>query len=465
MELSSRLRFLRDVGLGYLTLDRAAETLSGGESQRIRLASQLGARLTGTLYVLDEPTIGLHPRDTERLLGTLRGLRDLGNTLILVEHDPEVIRAADHIVDMGPGAGEHGGRIVDQGDLAHILAGPGLTGAFLSGRRTLSQPSTRRPTQDWITTPPAWLHNLKGVEGRFPIGCFTAVTGVSGSGKSSLVMEHLAPQLEAAAAASGRRGKALRLVVVDQQPIGRSPRSTPATYCDLMNPIRDLFSETAAARAKGWGPIRFAYNGGDDTGRCRACEGRGVVQVEMHFLSDVWIQCEPCGGRRYAPETLSVRWKGHSIADVLDLTVDDALGVFLGHRNLQKRLQALHDVGLGYLRLGQPATTLSGGEAQRVKLATELVGRPTPTAFLLDEPTTGLHLVDIEKLLSVLHRLVDNGHTVITIEHHLDVIRNADWVIEMGPEGGAAGGLLVAEGTPEQVAARDTPTGAALRLM
>lgn len=465
-ELRGKLRFLLDVGLGYLSLDRPAETLSGGESQRIRLATQLGARLTGTIYVLDEPTIGLHPRDTARLLGTLRGLRDLGNTLVVVEHDPEVIRAADHVIDMGPGAGEHGGRVVDQGTPGELCVGPGLTGAYLSGRLQISAPAARRSPRAWLELPASSLHNLKGVTARLPLGCLTAVTGVSGSGKSTLIMDHVAPILSVAAGRKVKKGEPppLRLVVVDQQPIGRSPRSTPATYCELLGPIRDLFAETQGARERGWGPSWFTFNG-TEGGRCRPCEGRGTVQIEMHFLSDVQVTCEACGGRRFSPETLEVRWKGLSIADVLDLPVDEALDLFSAHRALKKRLQALSDVGLGYVRLGQPGTTLSGGEAQRVKLAGELMSRSTETLYLLDEPTTGLHLADVDRLVGVLHRLVDAGHSVLVIEHHLDVIRNADHVIELGPDGGAAGGQLVAEGPPDHIAAQDTATGEALRAV
>ena len=456
-ELQGRLGFLEDVGLGYLTLDRSAESLSGGEAQRIRLATQLGSRLTGTIYVLDEPTIGLHPRDTERLLGTLRGLRDLGNTLVGVEHDMEVMRAADHIIDMGPGAGEHGGRIVAAGSPRELAEGDSLTGQFLAGARDLGRPATRRAPKGWLTPPVARVHNLQAVESRFPRGCLTVVTGVSGSGKSSLVMEHLAPWLQ------GRNDKTdpLRLVIVDQRPIGRTPRSTPATYCDLFGPIRKRFAETQLARQRGWGPGRFTYNGA--SGRCPHCEGRGAVLIEMHFLSDVWVPCEHCGGRRFSAETLEVRWKGHSIADVLDSTIDDARNLFANQRAIKRRLDALHDVGLGYVRLGQAGNTLSGGEAQRMKLAGELVARKKETVFLLDEPTTGLHLSDVERLLAVLHRLVDAGHTVVVIEHHLDVIRHADHIIDMGPEGGAGGGRILAMGPPDMVAGNPASwTGRAL---
>ena len=479
-ELSSRLSFLSDVGLGYLTLDRAAGTLSGGEAQRIRLATQLGSRLTGTIYVLDEPTIGLHPRDTDRLLTTLAGLRDLGNTLVVVEHDPEVMRAADWLVDMGPGAGEHGGEIVAQGTPDAVLAGDSLTGAFLSGRRAVPVPADRRTPQGWLCPPPARVHNLRAVEARFPRAAITVVTGVSGSGKSSVVMGHLGPWIEGqGAAARDARDKARkagtlkktrefvwpvpeRLVVVDQKPIGRTPRSAPVTYCDLLGPLRELFASTPIARERAWEKGRFSWN--TEGGRCPHCEGRGAVLIEMHFLSDVWVPCEPCGGRRFNRETLEARWKGLSIADVLDLTIEEAVGVFQHQRRLRPRLKALADVGLGYVRLGQSATTLSGGEAQRMKLAKELVGRTKETCFLLDEPTTGLHLADIEKLVSVLHRLADQGHTIVVIEHQLDIIRNADWIIDMGPEGGSGGGRVVAAGPPDHIrTVAESHTGAALR--
>ena len=463
-EMVHRLSFLEDVGLGYLTLDRGSSTLSGGEAQRIRLATQLGARLTGTIYVLDEPTIGLHPRDTERLLGTLAGLRDLGNTLLVVEHDAEVMRAADVLVDMGPGAGEHGGRVTAQGTPEEVAAGDSLTGDYLSGRRAIALPASRRTPRSWIELPPCSLHTLRAVEARFPRGAFTVVTGVSGSGKSTLVMEHLVPFLDAEANRRVPRGepKPERLVVVDQRPIGRSPRSTPATYCNIWDPIRTLFAQTRLSRERGWTKGRFSWNTAG--GRCEACEGRGSVLVEMHFLSDVWITCEACGGRRFSRQTLEARWKELSIADVLDLTVEDAVEVFRNQRRILKRIRAMHDVGLGYLRLGQAATTLSGGEAQRMKLASELVARKGPTVFVLDEPTTGLHLADVDKLLAVLQRLVDQGHTVVTIEHHLDVIRCADHLIDMGPEGGAEGGTIVATGCLADIeACPESITGQVLR--
>ena len=452
-EMLHRLAFLDDVGLGYLTLDRVSRTLSGGEAQRIRLATQLGARLTGTIYVLDEPTIGLHPRDTQRLLTTLQGLRALGNTLVVVEHDPDVIHSADVVVDMGPGAGEHGGQVVALGSPAEVAASGSLTGQYLSGLRTVPVRATPRTPTHWLSLPPCSVHNLKAVEASFPLGAFTVVTGVSGSGKSSLVMEHLVPHLDALSKVRPKRGepKPLRLVVVDQRPIGRSPRSTPATYCDVWNRIRQRFAETRMSRERGWAPGRFSWNTAG--GRCEVCEGRGSVLVEMHFLSDVWVTCEMCGGRRFSRETLEVRWKGHSVADILDLTAEEAATVFRSQKAIVRRLDAMVDVGLGYLRLGQSATTLSGGEAQRMKLAGELVSRKGSTVFVLDEPTTGLHLADVEKLLVVVHRLVDQGHTVVTIEHHLDVIRNADHIIDMGPEGGAAGGQIIATGTLTEIKA------------
>jgi len=466
-ELVSRLGFLSDVGLGYLTLDRAADTLSGGEAQRIRLATQLGARLTGTIYVLDEPTIGLHPRDTQKLLVTLSDLRDLGNTLVVVEHDAEVMMAADHLVDMGPGAGEHGGRIVAQGTPDAVRAGEGLTADFLAGRKRIGQREHPRAPRGWLKAPAVTVHNLNGAVPTFPLGCLTVVTGVSGSGKSSLVMEGLVPWVQGRLHGKASLGRAKlvpeRMVVVDQLPIGRTPRSTPATFCKILDVLRALFAQVPLSRERGWTKTRFSYNS-PHGGRCVHCEGRGAVHIEMHFLSDVWVQCEHCAGRRFGHETLDARWKGLSIADVLDLPIEDALPLFQNQRRIRKRLQALVDVGLGYVRLGQPATTLSGGEAQRMKLAQELVVGRKRTLFVLDEPTTGLHFADVDKLLTVLHRLVDAGHTAVVIEHHLDVIRNADHLVDMGPEGGDGGGKLVVSGPPAQVATHPTShTAAALR--
>ncbi|MCK6502811.1 excinuclease ABC subunit UvrA [Myxococcota bacterium] len=466
-ELLAKLGFLDDVGLGYLTLDRAADTLSGGEAQRIRLATQLGARLTGTIYVLDEPTIGLHPRDTEKLLGTLQGLRDLGNTLVVVEHDPEVMKAADHLVDMGPAAGEHGGRIVAQGSPAQVARDAGTaTADFLSGRRRIAVPDRRREPKGWFEPPPVTRNNLDRVRVKLPRAALTVLTGVSGSGKSTLLMDAVGPWLEGeieAARKARRKGWPARLVVVDQKPIGRTPRSCPATYAEVLDPLRQLYAQTPHARTHGWKAGMFSFNAKE--GRCPHCEGRGAVLVEMHFLSDVWVPCEHCGGRRYQDRVLDAKWKGLSIADVLQLPVEEAAPLFSHQRAVKRRLDALVDVGLGYLRLGQPGNTLSGGESQRLKLASELAapagkrGEVAECVYLLDEPTTGLHWTDVEKLLHVLHRLVDQGHTVLVIEHHLDVIRNADHVIDMGPEGGAGGGRVVAAGTPEALVQGAKKTG------
>jgi excinuclease ABC subunit A len=452
VELRAKLGFLLDVGLGYLTLDRSADTLSGGEAQRIRLATQLGARLTGTIYVLDEPTVGLHQRDTERLLGTLKELRDLGNTLIVVEHDPDVMNAADYILDLGPAAGEFGGTIVGQGTPDTIAGQNSQTADFLTGQRVIASPKEYRVPTLWIDIPAATRNNLTGFSSRIPRRCLTVVSGVSGSGKSSYVMDTLAPYLEERRKA--RKAGPARIVVVNQRPIGRTPRSTPATYAKILDPIRQLFAQTPQARALGYGPERFTFNG--KTGRCPHCEGRGAQLIEMHFLSDVWIQCERCNGSRFSESTRQVMWREKNIADVLQMSVTTALDFFAHHRPIARRLQPLEDVGLGYLRLGQPATTLSGGEAQRLKLATELIGRKKETCFLLDEPTTGLHFSDIEKLLGVLHRLVDAGHMIVVIEHHLDVIKNADHLIDLGPEGGSEGGRIVALGTPKEVAQHKT---------
>ncbi|MBK9365202.1 MAG: excinuclease ABC subunit UvrA [Deltaproteobacteria bacterium] len=472
-EVRGRLRFLRDVGLGYISLDRGAATLSGGEAQRIRLASQLGSGLTGCIYVLDEPTVGLHPRDTQRLLGTLVGLRDLGNTVIVVEHDPETMATADFIVDMGPGAGDLGGEIVASGTLAELLEHPrSLTGAYLSGRRKMPRQAARRPVKSMISLINPRVNNLKVKTLRVPVGVLTVVTGVSGSGKSSLIMDALVPALSHAMRITEGAGPAeavelptgfKKLVVVDQSPIGTTPRSTPATTTKLMDSLRDLYAQAPIAKERGWDKGRFSFNNAD--GRCAHCEGRGSILVEMHFLSDVWVVCEHCKGRRFNDATLEARWAGLSIADALDLRVDEALEVFGKHRALAGPLRQLQDVGLGYIRLGQPATTMSGGEAQRVKLAKELGSRGASAIYVLDEPTTGLHFADVDKLIGVLQRLVDNGATVIVIEHNLDVILNADHVIDMGPEGGDAGGELLFEGTPEGLAQQDSPTGRALAAL
>ncbi|GDX82172.1 UvrABC system protein A [Deltaproteobacteria bacterium] len=467
-ELRGRLAFLLNVGLEYLTLDRRGDTLSGGEAQRIRLASQIGSGLTGCLYVLDEPTIGLHPRDTGRLLTTIEALRALGNTIIMVEHDPETIRRADHVVDLGPGAGEEGGYILAAGP-PMSLGGGSLTGAFLRGERFIPVPSRRREPKAWLEVGPLTRHNLSGLVARFPTGCLTVVTGVSGSGKSTLVLEGLVPALEAMPKADRRRAPGtttaarIELTVIDQAPIGRSPRSTPATYVGAWDAIRELFASTTLAKERAWAGGRFSFNAG--AGACAHCGGHGSVQIEMHFLSDVWVKCDHCQGRRFDRATLDVRWKGLSIADVLELRVDAAAELFAAQRKISRGLRALADVGLGYLRLGQAATTLSGGEAQRIKLALGLMEKPGDSGrvYVLDEPTTGLHLADVETLVAVLDRLVDNGHTVVVIEHHVDVIRHADWVIDMGPEAGAAGGQILVAGSPTQVAAHPAShTGRAL---
>ncbi len=477
-ELVKRLKFLDDVGLGYLALDRAADTLSGGESQRIRLASQLGTGLVGVTYVLDEPTIGLHPRDTDRLLDTLFGLRDLGNTVLVVEHDPETIRRADYVIDLGPAAGRYGGKLVASGTPAEIAANPESgTGAWLSGRTRIPPRTTRRPARAEIVVKSPTAHNLRCGDVVFPTGVWVAVTGVSGSGKSTLALDTFAAavrkELGELVFPEANGGvtfgeKVDRVVMVDQAPIGRTPRSTPATYVGLMDPLRALFAETPGARERGWLPGRFSFNAAG--GRCEVCEGRGATLVEMHFLPDVWVTCDGCLGRRYSRETLAVRFKDRSIADVLAMRSDEALELFASVRTVVRPLQALVDVGLGYLTLGQPGNTLSGGESQRIKLAAELkpqaLARPgvkKTGLYVLDEPTTGLHLSDVAKLVEVLHRIVDQGHTVVTIEHHLDMIAQADHVIELGPEGGAGGGLVLAVGTPEQIAASATATGEALR--
>ena len=463
-EIRSRLGFLKSVGLGYLTLARSAGTLSGGESQRIRLATQIGSSLMGVLYILDEPSIGLHQRDNDKLLATLKNLRDLGNSLIVVEHDEDTMRAADYLIDIGPGAGVHGGQVVAAGTPAEVMANPdSLTGQYLSGKKKIEVPAVRRPGNGkLLKVVGAAENNLRHIDVEFPLGTFTVVTGVSGSGKSSLVNEVLFKRLGAELMRMKvRPGKCDRIegieqldkvVNIDQSPIGRTPRSNPATYTGLFNDIRDLFASTQEAKSRGYGQGRFSFN--VRGGRCEACSGDGLLKIEMHFLPDIFVPCEVCKGRRYNRETLEVRYKGKNIADVLDMTVDEALEFFSALPKLKKRLQTLQDVGLGYVKLGQPSTELSGGEAQRVKLATELSKQATgKTIYILDEPTTGLHSDDVRKLLEVLQRLVDAGNTVVVIEHNLDVIKCADHLIDLGPEGGDGGGTIVCTGTPEEVAA------------
>jgi excinuclease ABC subunit A len=463
-EINARLGFLINVGLEYLTLDRAAGTLSGGEAQRIRLATQIGSGLVGVLYILDEPSIGLHQRDNARLLDTLKGLRDLGNTLLVVEHDEETMYAADHIIDIGPAAGVHGGEIVASGSIEVIKAcEKSITGQYLCGQKQIPVPTRRRsPNGKWVEVQGAKENNLKNIDVRFPMAVFTAVTGVSGSGKSTLVNEilfkGLAQKIYGGRIRPGNH-KFLggteyidKIIDIDQAPIGRTPRSNPATYTGVFGDIRELFTQTQEAKIRGYKPGRFSFN--VKGGRCEACQGDGIIKIEMHFLPDVYVPCEICKGQRYNRETLEVRYKGKNIAQVLDMIVDEAVEFFQNVPRIHRKIQTLQDVGLGYIKLGQPATTLSGGEAQRVKLATELARRSTgKTLYILDEPTTGLHTSDIHRLLEVLQRLVDGGDTVIVIEHNLDVIKTADYVIDLGPEGGKGGGTIIAEGTPEEIAA------------
>ena len=462
-EIRERLRFLVDVGLDYLTLERATATLSGGEAQRIRLATQIGAGLMGVLYILDEPSIGLHQRDNERLIATLERLRDLGNTVVVVEHDEDTIRAADFVVDMGPGAGEHGGHVIAAGTPAEVMATEGsVTADYLSGRRRIAVPETRRkPGRGTLKMTGAKENNLNNVTLEVPIGTLTVVTGVSGSGKSSLITDTLAPALANRLNHAHRRTgpyrkitgleKLDKVINIDQSPIGRTPRSNPATYIGLWDDIRALFASTAEAKARGYAPGRFSFN--VSGGRCEACKGDGQIKIEMHFLPDVYVPCEVCNGERYNRETLQVTYRGKNISEVLDMTVEDALHFFENIPGIRRKLQTLFDVGLGYIRLGQPATTLSGGEAQRVKLASELQKRQSgKTFYILDEPTTGLHFEDVRQLLEVLQRLVDAGNTVLVIEHNLDVIKCADHIVDLGPEGGDRGGTIVAQGTPEEVA-------------
>lgn len=474
-EIKARLKFLVDVGLDYLTLERGTATLSGGEAQRIRLATQIGAGLMGVLYILDEPSIGLHQRDNDRLIATLERLRDLGNTVIVVEHDEDTIRAADYVIDMGPGAGEHGGYLVAEGTPDRIAAVEGsMTGDYLSGRRVIAVPAERRrPRRGSIKLTGASENNLKDVDLKIDLGTFTVVTGVSGSGKSSLITDTLAPALSNRLNRSHLRTGAFKkltgyqaldkIIDIDQSPIGRTPRSNPATYIGLWDDIRALYASTPESKARGYAPGRFSFN--VSGGRCEACKGDGQIKIEMHFLPDIYVPCEVCGGARYNRETLQVTYRGKNVYDVLEMTVDEALGFFKNIPALARKLQTMHDVGLGYIRLGQPATTLSGGEAQRVKLASELQRRQTgKTIYILDEPTTGLHMEDVRQLLEVLQRLVDSGNTVLVIEHNLDVIKSADRIVDLGPDGGDRGGTIVAAGTPEEVAqVAGSHTGAFLK--
>ena len=474
-EINDRLRFLVDVGLDYLTLSRGSGSLSGGESQRIRLASQIGSGLTGVLYVLDEPSIGLHQRDNSRLLVSLRGLRDLGNSVLVVEHDEEAILTADHVIDMGPAAGIHGGAIIAEGTPQAVMDNPAsITGQYLTGAREIELPQQRRRiAKKKVKVVGARGNNLKGIDGEIPVGAFTCITGVSGGGKSTFTVETLykaaARRLNNASAAPAPHDRIEglenfdKVIDIDQSPIGRTPRSNPATYIGVFTPVRDWFAAQPEAKARGYGAGRFSFN--VKGGRCEACQGDGLIKIEMHFLPDVYVTCDVCKGRRYNRETLDIRFKGKSIADVLDMTVEEAADFFKAVPAIRDKMKTLDRVGLGYVKLGQSATTLSGGEAQRVKLSKELSKRATGrTLYILDEPTTGLHFEDTRKLLEVLHELVDQGNTVVVIEHNLDVIKTADWLVDFGPEGGDGGGLIVAEGTPEQVAADpDSWTGRYLK--
>jgi excinuclease ABC subunit A len=461
-EIKARIQFLMDVGLNYLSLTRATGTLSGGEAQRIRLATQIGSGLVGVAYILDEPSIGLHQRDNDKLLGTLKHLRDLGNTVIVVEHDEDTMLAADYIVDIGPGAGEHGGQVIGTGTAKDLMENPNsITGAYLSGRIQIPVPEKRRTPSGWLTVRGAAENNLKNIDVRFPLGVLTCVTGVSGSGKSSLVNEilykTLAKKLNRARTIPGKHREIEgieqldKVICIDQSPIGRTPRSNPATYTGVFDMIRDLFAATSDAKEKGYKKGRFSFN--VKGGRCEACAGDGILKIEMHFLPDVYVPCEVCQGKRYNRETLEVKYKGKSIFDVLDMTVEEALHFFENVPFIRRKIQTLYDVGLSYIKLGQPSTTLSGGEAQRIKLATELSRRSTGrTIYILDEPTTGLHFADVHKLTEILQRLAEGGNTVVVIEHNLDVIKTADYIIDMGPEGGDGGGTVVAQGTPEEIA-------------
>ena len=465
-EIDARLQFLIDVGLEYLTLSRSAGTLSGGEAQRIRLATQIGSGLTGVLYILDEPSIGLHQRDNDKLLATLKRLRDLGNTVIVVEHDEDTMYAADMVIDIGPGAGVHGGNVIAQGTAEEIKNIPdSITGQYLSGRKKIAVPKKRRKAKPVsITIKGAKENNLKNLDVKIPLGVFTCVTGVSGSGKSSLINEVLYKNLAKKLYGSSEKGGKCKEIVgvenidkiinIDQSPIGRTPRSNPATYTGVFDYIRDIFANTNEAKLRGYQKGRFSFNVAG--GRCEACQGDGVLKIEMHFLPDVYVPCEVCKGKRYNKETLEVKYKGKSISDILEMTVEESLEFFANVPKIKQKIQTLYDVGLGYIKLGQPSTTLSGGEAQRIKLATELSKRPTgKTLYILDEPTTGLHIADVHKLVDILQRLVDTGNTIVVIEHNLDLIKTADYIIDLGPEGGDNGGEIVATGTPEQIIRND----------
>ena len=475
-EIKARVGFLVDVGLDYLSLSRATGTLSGGEAQRIRLATQIGSGLVGVCYILDEPSIGLHQRDNDKLLNTLKSLRDLGNTLLVVEHDEDTMLAADYIVDIGPGAGSHGGEVVACGTAQELMKNPAsVTGKYLSGELFIPVPKVRRKPTGWIRVKGAAENNLKNIDVSFPLGVMTCVTGVSGSGKSSLVNEilykTLARDLNRARTIPGKNkgiegiGQLDKVIDIDQSPIGRTPRSNPATYTGVFDMIRDLFASTPDAKARGYKKGRFSFN--VKGGRCEACGGDGIIKIEMHFLPDVYVPCEVCGGKRYNRETLDVKYKGKSIFDVLDMTVEEAVTFFENVPSIRRKIETLYDVGLSYVKLGQPSTTLSGGEAQRIKLAAELSRRSTgKTIYILDEPTTGLHFADVHKLVDILHRLADGGNTVIVIEHNLDVIKTADYIIDMGPEGGDGGGTVVTQGTPEEVAENpDSYTGYYVKKM